>query len=404
MRTTFLKSLLTATVAISFVAVCFAKPLTLPNQQQANNNGPQLPFIMPSAPIVSAKAYVVEDFQSGKVIISQNANQRLAPASLTKLMSLYLVFDALATNRIHLADLATISKAAWRTGGSRMFLRVGTKVPVQKLIEGVIVDSGNDATVALSQFVAGSQDAFVQLMNEEAQALNMTHTHFSDVTGLPRPDHYTTPADLAKLTRAIIRDFPQYYHFFSIKTLKFNGIKQNNRNRLLWTDPNVDGLKTGHTKAAGYCLITSAKSNGTRLVSVVMDAPTNAGRAISSQKLLTYVFRFYASKKLFAANQVLTKGRVFEGKTESVNLGLAKDLYITIPRGEYNKLKADITMPKNLQAPIAKGQQIGELTIKLNNKIISQQPLIALQADERGGLWTRTIDSVKLAVDKFFKS
>jgi len=357
------------------------------------------PTLVPPPPNIDAKGYVLMDANTGMILAQKNMNTRLQPASLTKLMTLYLTFQALQSGQIHLTDLVRISKKAWQTGGSRMFLKVGSHVPVETLIQGIIVASGNDACVAVSQYIAGTQDTFAQLMNQTAKRLGMKDTNYVDATGLPRPDHYSTPHDLAVLTRAIVNDYPQYYHYFSQKWIKYNHIKQPNRNRLLWRDNSVDGLKTGHTKEAGYCLISSAKRTDMRLISIVMGAPTDSARASDSEALLNYGFRFYKTHKLFDANKVLTKPRVWMAHHKHGEFGLSKPLYVTIPIGEYKDLKATMSVNPNLQAPIFKGKQYGEVQVSLNGKPIIEAPLVALQDDKRGGLWSRMTDHIAL----FFK-
>lgn len=271
---------------------------------------PNTPVVIPPAPDLDAESYVLMDYNTGQILGQKNMNERRAPASLTKLMTLYVVFNAIKSKQISLTDNVPISPNAWKTGGSRMFVVAGTYVPLQDLIQGVIVDSGNDATVALAEYVGGSTASFVPLMNQQARALGMNNTHYADVDGLPQPDHFSTAYDLALLTHAIIQNFPDEYHFFGIKYFTWDNIKQTNRNWLLFRDPTVDGLKTGDTDAAGYCLIASANRNGMRLISVVMGSPTEVGRVDDSQHLLDYGYRFYSSYKLYDANTTVTQARV----------------------------------------------------------------------------------------------
>ncbi len=395
MKTWLSKTLLTLIINLFLITICFAAPSTVANSQA--------PFFLPPPPKVSAKAYVVEAFKTGKVIAAKNSNQRMAPASLTKMMTLFIISRELKNGTIRLTDEVPISKLAWKTGGSKMFVKVGDQIPVAKLIQGIIVDSGNDACIAMAEYIAGSQDAFVSLMNQQAKALGMNHTHFMDATGLPHPDHYSTPADLAILARALIKNFPEYYHWYKQKSFTYNGIKQYNRNRLLWRDKFVDGLKTGHTDAAGYCLVSSAKRNGMRLIAVVMKSPTDAARATNSRKLLTYGFRFFTTVKLYDANKTLAQPRVWKGRNQTVPLGVKDSIYVTIPNGRYKALSAKISIPKNITAPIAKGDEIGNLTIKLGDQVIIKQPLIALQADPKGSLWTRFKDTVSSSIHSFLK-
>lgn len=354
------------------------------------------PELIPAPPPIAAKAYLLLDFHSGKVLAEKNADKRIQPASLTKLMTAFIVSKALATGSIKLDDKVRISKKAWRTMGSRMFVNVNTLVSVRKLIKGMIVQSGNDATVALAQHVAGSQAAFVTLMNQYARQLGMTHTHFADVTGLPRPTHYSTARDLATLTRALIRDFPQDYHWYSDKVFTYNHIRQYNRNRLLWLDKRVDGLKTGHTKEAGYCLIASAKQGDMRLISVVLGANSSQGRVSASRSLLDYGFRFYNTYKLYAAGQTLATRRIWKGQKKQLKLGLDKGLYITIPRGNRNDIKAKLVVDSTILAPVERGHAYGSVQIDLGHKKLATRPLVALSSMPRGNLWRRLTDSVIL--------
>ena len=360
------------------------------------------PLLVPQPPNVDAKGFILEDASTGQILAEKNIDTRMPPASLTKMMTLYITFQAIQDGRISLDDKAPISKKAWQTGGSRMFVKAGSTVPVHELIQGIIVDSGNDATVALAEYIAGSENAFVSLMNQQAQALGMTNTHYTDATGMPHPDHYSTPRDIATLARAIIAHFPNEYHFFKQKWFTYNGIKQPNRNRLLWRVPYVDGMKTGHTKAAGYCLVASGQQDNMRLVSVVMGAPTDEARAEDSQRLLTYGFRFFENHHLYDANKGLTKARVWQGENENVQIGLVQPINVVIPTGSYKNLKAEIEINEPLKAPIAKSERVGTLVVSLDGKQLMQRPLVALQSDPKGGLWTRMTDSVSLSWHNMF--
>lgn len=354
---------------------------------------------LPSPPQFQLSSYVLEDVHSGHVIAADNPNKQIYPASLTKLMTLYIVFSDLKSGRIHLDDKVQIDKTAWRTGGSRMFLPLGAQVSVQELIRGVIVDSGNDAATALAEYVGGSESTFVTYMNKYAKRLGMDGTHFVNPTGLPNPQHYTTAADLAKLTRALIQNFPQYYHFFKEKTLTFNKITQNNRNGLLWEDSTVDGLKTGHTEEAGYNLIASADRSGDRLLSVVIGTGSAHDRVADSEALLNYGFRFFATKKLFAAHAPITHVRVWKGAKNQVALGVNAPLYVTYPQGQSDKLQAQEQLPDRIMAPLRKGQALGQLVVKLGGKTLRQVPLHALDGVPEGGVWTRLVDSTELFFD-----
>lgn len=355
-----------------------------------------LPLI-PPPPTLNAKGYVLMDANSGTIIAEKNMNQRLQPASLTKLMTLYLSFQALKSGQIHLDDKARVSINAWRTTGSRMFLKEGSTVPVDTLIQGIVVASGNDACVTIAQYIAGTEQTFTQMMNEMAQRLGMKNSHYVDSTGLPNPNHYSTAYDMAILARAIIKDFPEYYYFFSQKWLTYNNIKQPNRNRLLWRDNTVDGLKTGHTEESGYSLIASAQREGMRLISVIMGAPSDSNRAQDSEALLNYGFRFYQTQRLFDAYTPITQKRVWLGKEKYASFGLATPLYVTFPIGDNKNLKATIQFSEfHLRAPLNKGQSYGFINISLNGKAISRAPLIALQQDPTAGLLSRIWDRIVL--------
>lgn len=360
------------------------------------------PSPTPAPPIIDAKGYILMDANSGAILASQNAETRMAPASLTKLMSMYLISQALAKGQIHLDDLVTISETAWRTGGSRMFVQVGTQVPVKDLIDGIVVASGNDATMAMAEYVGGNTQSFVDLMNKTAASLGMKDTHFMDPTGLPDPGHYSTPYDLAILSQAIIQDYPEDYKLYDQKWITYNHIKQPNRNRLLWRDPTVDGLKTGHTKEAGYCLIASAERNGMRLIAVVMGAPSDSSRADDTQALLNYGFRFFETHKLYAAGATLAQPRIWLAQNKHVPMGLSHDLYVTIPQGQYANLKAVMTLDKALKAPIYKGQSYGSVVVTLNNQNIATAPLVALADDPQAGFFARILDHIKLFFHHLF--
>ncbi len=364
-----------------------------------NNGHLQAPLVIPPAPTINAKAYILIDASNGKVLGSNNPDEQLAPASLTKLMTLYLTFNALVSGQIHLDDKVLISKKAWKTGGSRMFVQVGDEVTVRDLIQGIIVDSGNDACVAMAEFIGGTEDAFTNLMNQQAAHLGMNNTHFTDSNGLPHPEHYSSAHDMAILARNIITQFPDYYKGFSQKEFTYGGITQQNRNRLLWRYPNTDGLKTGHTDEAGYCLVSSAKQGDTRFITAVFGAPSDNARAEDSQALLTYAARFYETKKLYNANQILGQVRVYKGEDKLVNVGLQSELYLTIPAGRMDKISTQTLLPSTINAPIQKGQVLGKITVLLDNKALNEYPLVALKADPMGGLWTRMMDSIRATFD-----
>ncbi|RMG31315.1 MAG: D-alanyl-D-alanine carboxypeptidase [Gammaproteobacteria bacterium] len=354
------------------------------------------PLPVPSPPDVGARAWLLMDYHSGRVLAEKNADQPLPPASLTKLMTAYVVFRELEEGTLHLDDPVTISEKAWRTEGSRMFVEVGSKVKVRDLLQGMIVQSGNDATVALAEHVAGTEATFAEYMNRFAQELGMTHSHFVNSTGMPDPDHYVTARDVAHLAAALIRDFPEYYKWFSEKTFTWNGITQHNRNRLLWQDPSVDGLKTGHTEKAGYCLVTSAKRGGMRLISVVMGARSDRHRTQASQALLNYGFRFFETHKLYDAGQKLADMRVWKGRVTQLPVGPARAVYVTIPRGRYKDLKAHMRLRPRLVAPVARGHEVGRIEIDLDDETVQEVPLVALQEVPEGGFWQRVKDEILL--------
>ena len=358
------------------------------------------PILTPVPPSINAKAYLLMDAYSGKILANENIDERVAPASLTKMMTSYVVSMALQQGRFHPNDLVSISEAAWKTGGSKMFVKVGDKVSVQDLMQGIIVDSGNDACVAMAEYIAGSQESFVNLMNQEAARLGMKNTHFVDVDGLPDPNHYTTARDMSILARALILDFPEDYKWYSQKWFSYNGIKQPNRNRLLWRDTDIDGIKTGHTNEAGFCLAASGQKNGLRLITIVMGAPSDQMRAQDSQKLLTYGFRFFESRKLYSAHTGLTTTRIWFGQRPQVKVGLAQDLYVTLPFGQNKLPTTAMAFMPNLKAPIKDGDVVGQINVVLNDKPISSAPLVALESLAKGGLWRNLVDRTNLLFNK----
>ncbi len=351
---------------------------------------------IPKPPEVGAKGYLVEDFLSGQAIAEKNADEPLEPASITKLMSAYVVFTEIRDGSLSLSDKVRISEKAWRTPGSRMFVEVNSQVTVADLIKGMIIESGNDATVALAEQVAGSEDSFAALMNQHAQRLGMTHTHFVNSTGLPDKEHYTTARDIVRVARALIKEFPEYYRWYSEKKFTYNDITQYNRNKLLWRDESVDGMKTGHTESAGYCLVTSAERDGMRLISVVLGTKSEEARADASQSLLNYGFRFFETHKLYDAGKKLTSSRVWKGSTENVDLGLSDTLYVTIPRGEYKHLDASMQLHEKIIAPVSNGQALGDVVIRLGDQTVADKNLVALQPVAEGSFWQRIVDEALL--------
>jgi len=356
----------------------------------------QAPMPAPAPPIIGAKSYLVIDATTGKELASLDPDTPLAPASLTKIMTTYVVFKALSQGQIQLADEVTISERAWRTPGSRMFIEVGKRVKIEDLLLGMIVQSGNDASVALAEHIAGTEGVFAQMMNQQAQQLGMHSSNFLNATGLPAEGHVTTARDLATLARAMIAEFPDYYAWHAVKEFTFNDIKQSNRNKLLWRDSSVDGLKTGHTDDAGYCLVASAERDGMRIVSVVMGTSSEKARADGSQALLNYGFRFFETRLLFKAGEEVTTARVWKSANLTSRLGVLEDLYITVRRGSYDQLESTIDIPAIVEAPVAAGQPLAELKIGLGEEQVLSTQLRALDDNPTGSLWQRTKDSVSL--------
>lgn len=351
---------------------------------------------VPAPPIIGATSYLVIDSKTGESLAALEPDKPVAPASLTKLMTAYVAFRALREEQIRLEDEVTVSEKAWRTPGSRMFIEVGKRVSVRDLMLGMIVQSGNDASVALAEYVAGSESVFAEMMNQHAQALGMVSSNFMNVTGLPSDDHYSTAHDLAILARAIIEEFPDYYRWYSVKDFTFNDIKQPNRNNLLWRDDSVDGMKTGHTDAAGYCLVASAQRDSMRVISVVLGTSSAKSRIDGSQALLNYAFRFFETRLVYEAGEEITRARIWKSANEHTALGLLEDLYVTIPRGTYDSLESVLNIPALLLAPVAEGQPLAELVISLNGSDVVTTPLRALADNPDGSFWQRTRDGVSL--------
>ncbi len=347
---------------------------------------------IPAPPDVAAKNYFVIDFSSGKVLAEKNADYKIEPASITKMMTAYVVYKEMEADRLSMDDMVDISEKAWRMGGSRMYLEVNTKVSVHDLLKGLIIQSGNDASVALAEHIAGTEEAFVQLMNQYAANLGMNNTHFVNCTGWPDKQHLTTARDIAMLAVAIISEFPEHYSWYAEKEYTYNNIKQYNRNKLLWRDATVDGIKTGHTESAGYCLVTSAIRSDMRIISVVLGTDSKKARASVSQALLNYGFRFYESHTLYDADEVLSRPRIWGGEFENITVGLAQDLAITIPRGAYEDLDATMDIDKNIEAPVTKGQQVGLVNVSLGDEVLASVPLVALETINKGGLLQQAKD------------
>jgi serine-type D-Ala-D-Ala carboxypeptidase (penicillin-binding protein 5/6) len=351
----------------------------------------------PQPPSVIGKAWMVGDLSSGQLLASQKADERFEPASLTKLMTAYVAFIALREKKLSLEQRVNVSPRAWKASGSRMYLEPRRPVTVDELIRGVVVQSGNDACIALAEAVAGSEDVFVQMMNREAARLGMRNTRFMNSTGLPDAQHYSTAHDLYLLAAALIRDFPaEYGQYYSQKEFRYNNISQPNRNRLLWTDPSVDGMKTGHTEAAGYCLIASSRRGGRRLLSVLLGSTSEATRAQESLKLLNWGYQFFDSVKLYDAGVPVKTIDVWKGAARAVNVGVGSDLFVTVPKGEAEKLKAELISQQPLVAPLAKGQRVGALRVTHDGKPFGEYPLIALEPVPQAGFFGRTWDTLRL--------
>jgi D-alanyl-D-alanine carboxypeptidase (penicillin-binding protein 5/6) len=351
---------------------------------------------VPAPPKIAAASHYLVDFATDTVLASDNEDEELAPASLTKLMTAYVVFEAIEADRIAIDDLALVSTKAWKTGGTRMFIEVNSHVKVSDLIRGLLIQSGNDAAVALAEHVSGSVDAFVELMNAQAQALGMEHTEFRNPTGLPARGHHSSAHDLGRLAKALITRFPSYYGLYAEREFSYNGIAQYNRNRLLWRDPRVDGMKTGYTNAAGYCIVSSAVRDGMRLIAVVMGGKTPKARNDAAEALLSYGFDNYETHRLYAANEPLSQARVWGGNPEIAELGLSRDLFVTIPRGAYDSLSATLNVTKQLAPPLAQGTQVGEVKVSFGGAPLSTLPLVALKPVVVGGVWTQVMDEISL--------
>lgn len=357
---------------------------------------------VPAPPTVDAISYILVDFHSDAALVEHDPDEPVEPASITKLMTSYVVFNELAAGNLSLDDEVLISENAWRTQGSRMFVEVGTRVRVEDLLKGVIIQSGNDASVALAEQVAGSEEVFTAMMNEHARRLGMDGTNYRNTTGLPDPDQYTTARDITRLARAIIGEFPDFYAWYSEREFTYNDIRQHNRNRLLWRDPSVDGLKTGHTSTAGYCLVTSASRDGMRLISVVMGTESENARVAASQALLNYGFRFFETFQLYPAGEELTRTRIWKGRSNDALLGIEEPLYATIPRGRFDDLEAVMDIPRTLSAPLAAGEPVGRLVVRLDDAEVVSVPLIALEEVSAAGWLGRAADGFRLWLGGLF--
>ncbi|MAS41215.1 MAG: serine-type D-Ala-D-Ala carboxypeptidase [Porticoccaceae bacterium] len=381
------------------LSVCIA----LPAMAQIPAPGGDGPAPVPSAPELAARAWVLMDARTGQILVEHNADEQLPPASLTKLMTSYLIAEEIARGKFDEQAEVPVSVKAWRMGGSKMFVREGTRVPVGDLLRGIIVQSGNDATVAMAEYVAGSEEAFAQLMNQRAEQLGMHGTHFENASGWPAEGHLTTARDMAILLGAMIRDYPDHYRIYSEKYFEYNGIRQPNRNLLLWRDSSVDGGKTGHTEAAGYCLVASAQRDDMRLVSVVMGAASEQARAAETQKLLGYGFRFFETAKLYEAGEVLRPdARVWFGDVDRVNLVVPQALYLTLPRGTRENLKATLLIDDVIRAPLAGDTEVGTLQVEHDGERLLSAPIVADRQVDRAGFFSRLWDRLILFVKNLF--
>jgi D-alanyl-D-alanine carboxypeptidase (penicillin-binding protein 5/6) len=348
------------------------------------------------APQIEARAWLLIDSDSGLPLAQKTPDAKVEPASLTKLMTAYLAFSAIKEGRLTLTQALPVSENAWRAEGSRMFLDPKKPAVVEDLLKGMIVQSGNDACVTLAEAIAGSEEAFAAMMNDMAKRLGMGRTHFVNATGLPHPNHFTSAKDLSVLATALIRDFPEFYKIYALKEFAYNGITQPNRNRLLFMDPSVDGVKTGHTDSAGYCLIASAKRENRRLLSVVLGAKSDAARAMESQKLLNYGFQFFETMKLYPANQSVTSLRLYKGKGSEVKAGFIRDFHVTVPRGTGKRIQAQLITQQPLLAPISRGQRLGTLRLTVDGAAVGDYPLLALENVEVAGILGRGWDNILL--------
>lgn len=358
--------------------------------------------LIPAPPQLSASSYILMDAYTGDILVEHNVDEELPPASLTKLMTSYIIEYELARGNLSLDDQVSVSVKAWRMEGSRMFIREGTKVSLEDLMRGIIIQSGNDASVAAAEHIAGSESAFADLMNQHAQLLGMKNTRFVNSTGFPAEGHYSTVHDIAKLSRAKILQFPENYSMYSEKYFTYNNIRQPNRNKLLWRDKTVDGLKTGHTDDAGYCLAASALRNGTRLITVVMGTKSDEARAAESQKLLDYGFRYYETRKLYSRGQVINNAHVWGGSRATVKVGFAEDVLVTIPRQQSDSIPAVLDMKKEIVAPISVGDVLGKVVVGTEGNILLEHSVVALEAVDEGGFFKRTFDNIKLFFSNLF--
>ena len=386
------------TLVFAATLVCAQPPQPRPMTPQP---APASPLPTPAAPEFDAASWVLMDYASGNILASKNPDTRVEPASITKVMTDYVVSAEVASGKVHLDDQVFISENAWRSGGagtdgSTSFLKVNSSVPLKDLLYGMIIQSGNDAAIALAEHVAGSEATFAELMNAYAKRLGLDGSHFVNASGYPADDHYMTARDIAVLSRALIHDFPEDYAISAVKQFEWNGITQHNRNSLLWRDPSVDGIKTGHTSAAGFCLAASAKRGDQRMIAIVMGAPSEKARSDDAQALLNYGFRFFETHKVYDAGVPLATPKLWKGVESTLPVGVAEDVLVTVPRGQYDKLKASLDLPAHLVAPFTKGQPVGQLVIALDGKNVVEKPLLSLENAPQGGFFSRNWDALML--------
>ena len=351
--------------------------------------------MVPKAPKLNLDSYILLEANTNTVIAEFNSENQISPASMTKVMSGYVIADQIASGAISLDDKVLVSEKAWKTGGSKMFIEAGKKVSVRDLLSGIVIQSGNDATVAMAEYVAGSEEGFVDFMNAYASELGLSNTLFQNAVGWTDPNHFSSVNDLAQLTKALIANFPDHYATYKEKEFTFSGIRQLNRNKLLWRDDSVDGVKTGHTESAGYCLISSAKRNDMRLIAVVAGSPSENERLISSQRLLEYGFRFFATQKLISKDSEITTAKVWGGKMDEVALGTKEDILLTLPRSDFKNIKANYNFKNNIQAPISNGDVIGDIEFISDDRVVLSAPLVAIESVEAKGffgrIWARIV-------------
>ncbi|GGX90655.1 D-Ala-D-Ala carboxypeptidase [Litchfieldella qijiaojingensis] len=383
---------------LTLLLLCLAV-VSMPAMSQS---APSPQTMIPAPPQLAASSWILMDADSGKVLVEHNADERLPPASLTKLMTAYLVERELNQGNITMNDMVNVSEKAWRTGGSKMFIEVGSQVSIHDLLYGIIIQSGNDASVAVAEHIAGGEQPFADLMNQHAARLGMQNTHFVNATGLPHAEHYSSAQDLALLSRHIINDYPEHYEIYAERYFTYNDIRQPNRNRLLWRDPSVDGLKTGHTEEAGYCLVASAKRDDMRLISVVMGTASDEARVQETQKLMSYGFRYYETLKLYEKGAVLNTPRIWGGEKDELRVGVSEEVRMTVPRGRSDELTARLNLRESISAPIQAGERVGTLEIRLGDESLDELPLVALESVEQGGIFKRLLDAIRQFISGLF--